>query len=235
MSSVSQTLYVNHIGERIGLLELKRTLFSVFSKYGPILEIRAHGGIKRRGQAWITFEELESAVKAKNILDGYFLFDGPISVQFAKRKSHVAQKLNGSYNPYGRKAETISDIEAHELTRGSIPPYFDFDMSSGSDEEAVVFEGIGSTPEIPINDLIPPNKILFVQHLPPEIGEDGIKMLLSMFFGQYSGFVESRIVPMHPDIAFVEFESIEQSTVALNGLHGMDLGNDIRMLIQYAK
>jgi RNA recognition motif-containing protein len=156
-------------------------------------------------------------------------------VQFAKKKSQVAVKLAGAYNPYGRRAETLSDLEATELTRGAIPPYYDFDMSSNSEEEPVLLEPVKTTTEVPINDLIPPNRVLFVQHLPQSIGEEETKMLLSMFFGQYRGYVESRLVPMHPGIAFVEFETIDQATVAMNALHGMDLGDDLKMLIQFAK
>jgi RNA recognition motif-containing protein len=234
MSSVSQTLYVNHLCERIGIVELKRSLFSLFSPYGQILEIRAHRGLKRRGQAWITFQEMESAVKAKNVLDKYFLFDRAISVQFSHRKSVVTQKLAGTFNPYGRKAERISDLEAESLTRGAIPRYFDFDMESDSDEEVIVMEDVRARKpaEAPVNGLIPPNRILFVQHLPA--GTDP-NLLLNMLFGQYRGYVECRPVPMHAEIAFVEFETIDQATAALNALNGFAIDENTQMLIQYAK
>jgi RNA recognition motif-containing protein len=234
MSTVSQTLYVNHLSEKIGLMELKRTLFSVFSPYGQILEIRAHHGLKRRGQAWITFQDIESAVKAKNVLDKYFLFNREISVQFSHRRSFVIPKLAGTFNPYGRKAKRISDLEAESLTRGAIPRYFDFDMESDSDEEVIIIEDIRAyrPAEAPVNDLVPPNRILFVQHLPE--GTDP-NLLLNMLFGQYRGYVECRPVPMNPKIAFVEFETIDQATAALDALNGFAIDDNTQMLIQYAK
>jgi RNA recognition motif-containing protein len=234
MTTVSQTLYVNHLCEKISLPELKRSLYSLFSAYGAILEIRAHRGLKRRGQAWITFQTLESAVKAKSILDKYYLFDRVISVQFANRKSVITQKLTGGFNPYGRRAETLTEMEARILARGAIPRYYDFDMESGSDEEIVVVEDDRKRRpgDAPTNDLIPPKKILFVQHLPT--GTDAA-LLLNMLFGQLRGYVECRLVPMHPDIAFVEFETVDQATTALNAFNGFSIDDTTQMLIQYAK
>ncbi|KAH0788175.1 U1 small nuclear ribonucleoprotein A [Histomonas meleagridis] len=235
MSVVSQTLYVNHICDKIGTNELKRALFSIFSAYGTILEIRAHKGLKRRGQAWITFQSTDSAVAAKRMLDKYYLFDRPISVNFALAKSQITQKMSGTFNPYGRKAERISDAEAEFLTHGSIPKYYDFDMLSEDEEEIIITEEPAYSKPIPViaptADLNPPNKTLFVQNLP----DSDNKLLLSMLFQQYLGFVEARTVPKKNDIAFVEFDTIDQATAALNGLNGMTIDDEHHMLIQYAK
>ena len=244
MATVSPTLYINNICDKIGIQELKRTLFSTFSNFGTILEICAHKGLKRRGQAWITYLEIESAVAAKKMLDKYYLFDRPISVQFAKAKSQITQKVTGSWNPYGRKAERLTDIEAKELVRGAIPKYYDFDMESDDEEEqfmitseskeASKLEEIAmEKPAVPIIDLIPPNNVLFVQNLFDSIEET--QMTLDMLFGQYRGYKEARAVPNKPDIAFVEFEAIEQATLALGDLNGTEIKENQHMLIQYAK
>jgi RNA recognition motif-containing protein len=234
MTTVSQTLYVNRLSEKVGIPELKRSLYSLFSSYGPILEIRAHRGIARRGQAWITFQYLESAVKAKSVLDNYYLFDRAISVQFAHHKSVITQKVSGTFNPYGRSSQTLTSLEAETLTRGAIPRCFDFDMESGSDAEVVVMEDarVRKPADAPTNDLIPANKILFVQHLPKETDP---LLVLTMLFSQYRGYVESRPVPMRPEIAFVEFETVEHATAALNALNGFSVDDTSQILIQYAK
>ncbi|OHS94007.1 U1 small nuclear ribonucleoprotein A [Tritrichomonas foetus] len=242
MSTASLTLYVNNICDKIGILELKRTLFSIFSNYGTILEINAHKGLKRRGQAWITFDNVKDASEAKNMLDRYYLFDRPISVKFAKVKSHVTQKVSGAWNPYGRKHECISDLEAKQLTNGAIPKYYDFDMESNDEERSIVFPDAPKSDEasekktavtVPTIDLIPPNKVLFVQNLFASAEETN--MTLEMLFGQYRGFKEARAVPTKPDIAFVEFETAEQATMALDGLNGTEIDANQHMLIQYAK
>ena len=227
--SVSQTLYINHICEKVGLMELKRSLFSLFSRYGVVIEILAHKGIKKRGQAFITFQDLESAVRAKNALDNYFLFDRAISVHFARRKSLAAKRLSG-YNPYGRRVH--SRTEAIPLTKGAIPRHFDFEMESSDEEPEIEVEVSNVVSSAPVNELIPPNRILFVQHLPE--GTDA-KLLLDMLFGQYRGYVECRPVPMKPDIAFVEFENEDQAGVALAALNGLEVSAGEKILIQYAK
>ena len=232
MSEVSQTLYVNRICEKVGVYELKRSLFSLFSRYGTIIDICAHKGIKKRGQAFITFADIESAVRAKNALDNYFLFDRQIRVNFAKTKSLAARRLAGM-NPYGRKAKSLTRCEAIPLASGAIPRHFDFEMESESDDAVQPVE-VTVKPEAaaPVNELIPPNKILFVQHIPTNTDA---KLLLDMLFGQYRGYVECRPVPMKPDIAFVEFENADQATVALAALNGLEVDDGARMLIQYAK
>ena len=233
--SISQTLYVNNLCEKVGINELKRSLYTIFSSYGTILEIRANKSLKRKGQAWITYQNLDSAVSAKKMLDKYFLFDRQISVNFANQKSYVTYKASGVYNPYGRRAKTITDIEAERLTRGAIPKYFDFDMQSDDEEELNISKEPEEIKEVPVIapsvDLNPPNKTLFVQNLP----DDDNKLLLDMLFQQYLGYVEARLVPKRNEIAFVEFDTIEQATAALNGLNGMTIDDDHHMLIQYAK
>merc|ERR1712211_136624 len=63
---------------------------------------------------------------------------------------------------------------------------------------------------------VPPNEILFVTNLPEETNE----MMLGMLFNQFPGFKEVRLVPGRADIAFVEFESAEQSTAGRDALQG---------------
>ena len=243
MATVSHTLYVNHICDKINMNELKRHLFSIFSTYGTILEIRSHKGLKRRGQAWITFEKVEDAIEAKNMLNNYYLFDRPICVQFSKARSQVTQKVSGTWNPYGRRAECIDEIEAKQLTKGAIPKYYDFDMQSGEQQDVDLMGQINdellakanekkASVTVPTVNFIPPNKVLFVQNL--FSSADDSLMTLNMLFGQYRGFKEARTVPTNPEIAFVEFEKTDQATIALDELNGTELAEDKRMLIQYA-
>lgn len=75
-----------------------------------------------------------------------------------------------------------------------------------------------------------PNNILFVQNLPHET----TPMMLQMFFCQYPGFKEVRMVEAKPGIAFVEYGDEMQSTVAMQGLQGFKITQN-PMLITYAK
>ena len=49
----SQTLYVNNLNEKLKKDVLKKTLHSVFSQFGKVIEIVACRGLKLRGQVRI--------------------------------------------------------------------------------------------------------------------------------------------------------------------------------------
>lgn len=51
--------------------ELKRCLYGLFSQYGQILDIVALKTPRMRGQAFIVYKELHSAVAAMRSLQGY--------------------------------------------------------------------------------------------------------------------------------------------------------------------
>lgn len=235
---INQTLYINGINDKISISEIKRTLFSIFSAFGTILEIRAHKGLKRRGQAWITFYELDAAVQARQALDEFYIFNQRIRVNFAKKRSQIIQKIAGNFNPYGRKACTLTPEEAKKLSSGRIPKYWDYDMEQ-VDEEAPIFalpeKTEKTTAPVPTMDHIPPNKILFVQNLPTSEEPETIKIMLEMFFRQYWGFVEARTVDIQPGIGFVEFDTIDHANVALELTNGMEIEENRRMFVQYAK
>ena len=71
----NQTLYINNLNEKVkkeGMgkvlckftfevyhlpkTELKKSLYAIFSQFGPILDIVAMKTLKRRGQAFIVFQ-----------------------------------------------------------------------------------------------------------------------------------------------------------------------------------
>lgn len=88
----NQTLYINNLNERLrkdgkrdtpregpsgliySVLELKRCLYGLFSQYGQILDIVALKTARTRGQAFVVYKELSSAVAAMRSLQGYPFF-----------------------------------------------------------------------------------------------------------------------------------------------------------------
>ena len=76
-----------------------------------------------------------------------------------------------------------------------------------------------------------PNKILFLQNLPPETSEN----MLAMLFRAYQGFKEVRMVPGKSDIAFVEYENEHQAMTAMDQLNSFKLTPTHSMKIVYAK
>lgn len=76
-----------------------------------------------------------------------------------------------------------------------------------------------------------PNSILFVQGLPKEVNS----MMLEMLFKQFKGFLEARMVPGKPGIAFIEYASEQQSGTAMQGLQGFKVTAANPIKIAYAK
>jgi RNA recognition motif-containing protein len=83
-----------------------------------------------------------------------------------------------------------------------------------------------SQPQIP-DELLPPNHILFIQHLPTT---GSTQQRLQSSFGSFMGFKEVRMIPGRHDIAFVEFESEQEAANAKSSLNGMQIdGNMIKV------
>lgn len=56
------------------LIELKECLYAIFGEHGQIIDIVAMKTPPRRGQAFIVFKEISSAVIAMRNLQGYPFF-----------------------------------------------------------------------------------------------------------------------------------------------------------------
>eukprot|EP00922_Rhytidocystis_sp_ex-Travisia-forbesii_P052063 GHVS01077274.1.p1 GENE.GHVS01077274.1~~GHVS01077274.1.p1 ORF type:complete len:333 (-),score=57.08 GHVS01077274.1:470-1444(-) len=74
-----------------------------------------------------------------------------------------------------------------------------------------------------------PNRTLFVENLP----EEATEALVTTLFKCYPGFVEARIIQGRR-IAFVDYETHSQSTIALQGNQGRELGGN-KIRITFAK
>ena len=59
-------------------LELKKSLFAIFSQFGPILDIVALKTLKMRGQAFVIFKEIASATNALRSMQGFPFYDKPM-------------------------------------------------------------------------------------------------------------------------------------------------------------
>ena len=102
----NQTLYINNLSTKIKKPELKRLLYAMFSPYGQIIDLVALKTAKCRGQAFIVFKEVASAVAAMRSLQGYPFFEKGLRIQFAKTQSKAAQRMEivmrGGVIQYGK-------------------------------------------------------------------------------------------------------------------------------------
>ncbi|KAK4559029.1 hypothetical protein RGQ29_008318 [Quercus rubra] len=228
------TIYINNLNEKIKLEELKKSLHAVFSQFGKILEVLAFKTLKHKGQAWVVFDEVSSATNALRQMQGFPFYDKPMRIQYAKTKSDVIAKADGTFVPRerrkrheekGKKKKEQHDAQAalglnpaYAGAYGAAPPLSQIPYPGGV--KSLV-------PEAPA----PPNNILFVQNLPHET----TPMMLQMLFHQYHGFKEVRMVETKPGIAFVEYTDEMQSTAAMQALQGFKITQQNPMLITYAK
>lgn len=228
----NQTIYINNLNEKVKKDELKKSLYAIFSQFGPILDIVALKTLKMRGQAFVVFRDLTSATNALRSMQGFPFYDKPMRIQYAKSKSDAVSKLEGTYiqrekkprekrktpeqaKPAKRQAASQSAPSA--VAQPVIAPVAQNVIPAAVQPAVVV-------PELP-------NSILFLTNLPNETTE----LMLSMLFNQFPGFKEVRLVPGRSDIAFVEFENEVQSGTAKEALQGFRITPSHAMKISYAK
>lgn len=230
----NMTIYINNLNEKVKIDELKQSLHAVFKQFGTILEILAFKTLKHKGQAWLVFKDVASATSAIEKMQGFPFYDKPLRLQYAKSKSDIIAKADGTFVPRerrkrheekGKKRKEQHDANqagmglnpAYAGAYGATPPLSQIPYPGGA--KSVI-------PEAPA----PPNNILFVQNVP----HDTTPMALQMFFSQFPGFKEVRMVEAKPGIAFVEYGDEMQATVAMQALQSLKIGQQ-QLLITYAK
>lgn len=126
-------LYVTNLpSAKIQKNDLRTELYLLFSTYGPVLDIVAMKTMKMRGQAHITFRDIQAATQAMRSLEGFEFLGRPLvcffkplrgkmrlltgyqSIQYAKSKSDFVAKLDGTYKMPNSTAGA-SNIEVTEL------------------------------------------------------------------------------------------------------------------------
>mmetsp|Transcript_11320 Transcript_11320/g.15674 ORF Transcript_11320/g.15674 Transcript_11320/m.15674 type:complete len:269 (+) Transcript_11320:71-877(+) len=93
----NNTVYVNNLNEKVKIVELQKALTHVFTQFGNILEVQASKALKKRGQAWVVFDSKESAEKCIKEMNGFNFYDKPLRINFAKSKSDIIAKRDGTY------------------------------------------------------------------------------------------------------------------------------------------
>ena len=71
---------VSRIFTSIVYLELKKSLYAIFSQFGQILDIVALKTLKMRGQAFVIFNDVNSATNALRSMQGFPFYDKPMVI-----------------------------------------------------------------------------------------------------------------------------------------------------------
>ena len=180
-----------------------------------------------RGQAFVVFGDINSASNALRSMQGFPFYDKPMRIQYAKSQSDViAKKLGTFVERAKRDPKEASAAAATAPAAKKAGAKKAGDMSSNGGGGGSDLASMGAT------GLEAPNKILFLMNLPEETANQGT---LQMLFQPFSGFKEVRLVPGRSDIAFVEFDSEQQSTIAKEALQGFKISPTNPIKITYAK
>eukprot|EP00053_Salpingoeca_punica_P009089 m.81363 g.81363 ORF g.81363 m.81363 type:complete len:310 (-) comp14872_c0_seq4:309-1238(-) len=232
----SHTIRVNNLDEKIKEAQLKTNLHAIFDQFGKIVQIVAMKSLKRRGQAFIVFDTIESAVKAHGTMQGFPFSGKEMNIRFAHTESDVIAKRNGTYKqrvkppkpPIKRKAKAPAEsVKRANVGVGGA-------VAGGAPPGTVLPPGVRPPPSAAPAFVPPvevPHNILFLTSLPVETTE----LMLSTLFNKFPGFKETRLVPSRHDIAFVEYDNELQASMAKNSLQGFKLTASATLQIAFAK
>ncbi|KAF4125329.1 tubulin-specific chaperone D [Geosmithia morbida] len=228
-SSPITTVYVQNLEERVKIETLVESLRAIFSEFGNVVEIVAKKNLKSKGQAFVVFDNAQSAQNAVEETHGFSLFDKPMRVAMARTRSDKTVEMNGSEqdleaHKQHRQAEKEkkkafeASEEQKQLKRGA-------GAAGDRGNKAVRSSGLKSTSiaasSVVPDEYLPPNKILFLQNFPDEYDAEA----LTSVFGRFDGFREVRLVPGRRGIAFVEYDSEQGAISAKESTGGMSLGD----------
>ncbi|GJQ12502.1 hypothetical protein GpartN1_g4293.t1 [Galdieria partita] len=211
----NQTIYVRNLEEKVKKQELRQSLYEAFSQFGRIVDVVALKTARMRGQAFIAFEDIASATNALRGLQGFLFYNKPMVIQYAKTKSDKIAKLDGTFVPRSeRKPDQDTSVtqKTDSLKRKrTSTPVLSKDLNNVQVGE--------------------PNHVLFVAGIPQDCS---VQQLESLFV-QFPGYKETRLAAGQERVAFVEFETEDQATVALQGMQGFRISEMSQFSIVYAK
>ncbi|KAI1104148.1 RNA-binding domain-containing protein [Jackrogersella minutella] len=111
----NQTLYIANLpSSKINKADLKTALYMLFSTYGPVLDVVALKTMKMRGQAHVVFRDMQAATQAMRSLEGFKFLGAELHIQYAKSKSDVIAKLDGTYKLPGSGAVNVEMTETQQ-------------------------------------------------------------------------------------------------------------------------
>lgn len=247
------TIYVNNLNERVKIPELKKCLYAIFSKFGKIIDIVAAKNLRMRGQAFIIFDQSDSAAQALTSMQSFPLYDKPLRIQFAKSDSDIIAKRKNTFverpkrrndsdtpsisKKEKRRQQQAAKQEQQRLVKAQMAAQFP-NLPAGMPPMMPGMPPMMMPPPMPSRPVLHPpifggempNNILFVSNL-----QDANEAMLTTLFKAYNGFREVRLIPGRDGIAFVEFDLEHHAAMAKDGLQGFKITPDKAMMITFAK
>lgn len=211
----------------------------------------AKKNLKAKGQAFVVYESEEDAQDAIDTLQGFDLFnDGrKLVLAFAKSRSDATVlRVDGDEALEEHKKHRIAEkgAQSHLIvtvsrTNSILERKRALEAANATQAKRVAADSLAERPAkttkpatqapgmVP-EELLPPNKILFIRELPENYGSE----MLNALFSRYPGFKEIRMVPGRAGIAFVEYLDEESAVRVKEEMNGVALG-DSKIKVTYQR
>ncbi|CAD6579157.1 MAG: hypothetical protein TREMPRED_002414 [Tremellales sp. Tagirdzhanova-0007] len=226
-----ETLYVQNLNEKVRTPVLIETLGSLFKPYRPLLPITAHHNVRMRGQAFVTFPDVEAANRARKDVNEFPLYGKGM----VRLSSLPRVKVEGIFSDvdviFAGLANKLCEDEVgfDERTRRNNPVRRKAAAKLKADESTAP-AAKRQRLQMP-DEYLPPNSVLFVQNLPEGTTSDDLREVFEL----HAGLLEIRTIPAKKDIAFVEFSDEGSATVAKDALHNFKIDGETKMKVTYAR
>lgn len=216
----NHTIYIQNLNDKVKRKELVKGLYAAFSQFGQILDIMSQTSYKMRGQAFIVFQDISSATNAVRQMQNFPFFDKNMRISYAKSKSDVIAKQDGSYLPRDKRGANANQrIDTDMMEQGDVGMGGDVPMQQQQQQQPVAMEESE------------PNNILFLTQLPPGVSSE----MLEALFKQFPGLLDIRMVPGRSDIAFVEYGEVHEAAEAKNALTNFNITPTHKLIVNFAR
>ena len=224
----NETLYVNHLNEKIKTDLLRENLYYLFSQYGDVLEINIRKSKKMRGQAFIVYKDINDATRAKVSLNNFLFLGSRINIDYAKSKSDIIVKIKGQSSQNNEEYQKTGTYLTRKRKR--MLEYQNIKEEKKEKKKDIVEkkESIELDEDID-GECLNENKILFVTGLGKEVNEK----MISLVFNKFKGLKDIRFFNGR-GFCFVEYDNEINAGTALLSLNNMKLTENTTMKISYA-
>ena len=225
-----QTLYIKNLPEKVSKDLLKKSLHALFTPLGKVLDVTIFRTKSLRGQAWLSFDNVQSATVALSQMQGVPIDGKPMSLQYSKSLPDSLSKKLGQYPSAASRAQRASETSVRRAASAppAAPP-----LSKRTRVEDDSSSSSSSLPPPPPPPPAPssnvPSRVLVASSLPPECTSD----MLEILFKDYPGFVSARSPRV--GVGVIDFKYQHEAAGAMAALNGFKLTPTVCLTLAYGK
>ena len=219
----NETLYINHLNEKIKTDLLRENLYYLFSQYGDVLEINLRKSRKMKGQAFIVYKDINDASRAKVSLNNFLFLGTRINVEYAKSKSDIIVKIKGQSNINNQEYQKNGNYLLRKRKR-----LLEYENIKEKKKEKIKNKENSVMMEDIDGECLEENKILFVNGFGDEVNEK----MIYLVFNKFKGLKDIRFFNGR-GFCFVEYDNEINAGTALLSLNNMKITDNSTMKISY--